>query len=282
MQDFENKMLTILDLEDGVPLEKASVRQLYHAVSKAAMSQAAPRWKEKKASKRACYLSAEFLLGRLIYSNLLNLGLLDRCKAFLQNHGIDPAVFEQIEDDALGNGGLGRLAACFLDSAATLRIPLDGFGIRYRYGLFRQRFEDGFQREEADDWLQFGDPWSVRREEETVLIRFADQTVKAVPYDMPVIGYGKGTVNTLRLWQAEALEAFDFDLFNRQKYDEAVRQKNRAEDISAVLYPNDDTDEGKRLRLKQQYFFTSATMQTLVARYISEYGEDFSDRKSVV
>ena len=276
MQDFENKMLTLLDLEDGVPLEKASVRQLYHAASKAAMSQAAPRWKEKKASKRACYLSAEFLLGRLIYSNLLNLGLLDRCKAFLQNHGIDPAVFEQIEDDALGNGGLGRLAACFLDSAATLRIPLDGFGIRYRYGLFRQRFEDGFQREEADDWLQFGDPWSVRREEETVLIRFADQTVKAAPYDMPVIGYGKGTVNTLRLWQAEALEAFDFDLFNRQKYDEAVRQKNRAEDISAVLYPNDDTDEGKRLRLKQQYFFTSATMQTLVARYISEYGEDFS------
>ena len=202
--------------------------QLYHAASKAAMSQAAPRWKEKKASKRACYLSAEFLLGRLIYSNLLNLGLLDRCKAFLQNHGIDPAVFEQIEDDALGNGGLGRLAACFLDSAATLRIPLDGFGIRYRYGLFRQRFEDGFQREAGDDWLQFGDPWSVRREEETVLIRFADQTVKAVPYDMPVIGYGKGTVNTLRLWQAEALEAFDFDLFNRQKYDEAVRQKNRA------------------------------------------------------
>lgn len=276
MQDFEKKVQAILELEDNTAPEKASAVQLYHAVSKAALSQVFPRWREKKEQKRACYLSAEFLLGRLVYSNLLNLGLLDRCNTFLTDHGINPAVFEQIEDDALGNGGLGRLAACFLDSAAALRIPLDGFGIRYRYGLFRQRFEDGFQKEEADDWLRFGDPWSIRKDAEAVRVCFGDQTVKAVPYDMPVIGYGDGTVNTLRLWQAEAVEAFDFDLFNRQKYDEAVRQKNRAEDICAVLYPNDDTDEGKRLRLKQQYFFTSATMQTLAARYVGEYGEDFS------
>lgn len=276
MQDFEKNVQTILALEFGSTIETADVKALYHAVSKAAMAQASPRWKKETGQKRACYLSAEFLLGRLIYSNLLNLGLLERCNVLLRSHGVDPAVFEQIEDDALGNGGLGRLAACFLDSAATLRIPLDGFGIRYRYGLFRQRFEDGFQKEEADDWLRFGDPWSVRRESETVLVRFADQTVKAVPYDMPVIGYGDGTVNTLRLWQAEAVEAFDFDRFNRQQYDEAVKEKNRAEDISAVLYPNDDTDEGRRLRLKQQYFFTSATMQTLTARYVCEFGEDFS------
>ena len=276
MQDFEKNVQTILALEFGSTIETADVKALYHAVSKAAMAQASPRWKKETGQKRACYLSAEFLLGRLIYSNLLNLGLLERCNVLLRSHGVDPAVFEQIEDDALGNGGLGRLAACFLDSAAALRIPLDGFGIRYRYGLFRQRFEDGFQKEEADDWLRFGDPWSVRRESETVLVRFADQTVKAVPYDMPVIGYGDGTVNTLRLWQAEAVEAFDFDRFNRQQYDEAVKEKNRAEDISAVLYPNDDTDEGRRLRLKQQYFFTSATMQTLTARYVCEFGEDFS------
>lgn len=275
MQDFEKNVQTILALEFGSTIETADVKALYHAVSKAAMAQASPRWKKETGQKRACYLSAEFLLGRLIYSNLLNLGLLERCNVLLRSHGVDPAVFEQIEDDALGNGGLGRLAACFLDSAAALRIPLDGFGIRYRYGLFRQRFEDGFQKEEADDWLRFGDPWSVRRESETVLVRFADQTVKAVPYDMPVIGYGDGTVNTLRLWQAEAVEAFDFDRFNRQQYDEAVKEKNRAEDISAVLYPNDDTDEGRRLRLKQQYFFTSATMQTLTARYVCEFGEDF-------
>lgn len=276
MQDFEKQIETILALEQGVTPETASVKQLYQAVSKAAMAETLPRWKKQPGQKRACYLSAEFLLGRLIYSNLMNLGLLERCGQFLQSHGIDPAVFEQIEDDALGNGGLGRLAACFLDSAATHRLPLDGFGIRYRYGLFRQRFENGFQKEAADDWMRFGDPWSIRREEETVLVRFGDQTVRAVPYDMPVIGYGEGTVNTLRLWQAEAVEEFDFDRFNRQEYDEAVRQQNRAQDISAVLYPNDDTDEGKRLRLKQQYFFSSATMQTLVRRYAAEYGEDFS------
>ncbi len=276
MQDFEKQIQMILDLDYGVSPKQASVKQLYQAVSRAAMAQASPRWKKETGGKRACYLSAEFLVGRLIYSNLMNLGLLDRCGQFLKEQGLDPAIFEQIEDDALGNGGLGRLAACFLDSAATHRLPLDGFGIRYRYGLFRQRFENGFQKEEADDWMRFGDPWSVRREEEAVLVHFADQTVRAVPYDMPVIGYGDGAVNTLRLWQAEAVEAFDFDSFNRQEYDEAVRQQNRAQEISAVLYPNDDTDAGKRLRLKQQYFFVSATMQTLISRYTEKYGEDFS------
>lgn len=144
-------------------------------------------------------------MGRLVNSNLMNLGLLEEADRCLKAHGRSVADFEQIEDDALGNGGLGRLAACFLDSAATHGIPLDGYGIRYRYGLFRQYFEDGFQRERADDWLRFGDPWSVRREEDAVEVRFADQTVRAVPYDMPVIGYGGKTINTLRLWQSEPL-----------------------------------------------------------------------------
>ena len=276
MQEFEKEIRTILRLDDGVLPEQATVKQLYQAVSKAAMAQLMPQWNIAPDQKRVCYLSAEFLMGRLVYQNLMNLGLLESCCRFLQENGMDPALFEQIEDDALGNGGLGRLAACFLDSGATLGIPLDGFGIRYRYGLFRQHFEDGFQKEEADDWMRFGDPWSVRNEKETVLVRFGDQTVQAVPYDMPVIGYRNGVVNTLRLWQAEPVQAFDFDLFNRQEYDEAVRQRNRALDISAVLYPNDDTEQGKCLRLKQQYFFASATMQTLVKRYTDSYGEDFS------
>ena len=276
MQEFEKEIRTILRLDDGVLPEQATVKQLYQAVSKAAMAQLMPRWNTAPDQKRVCYLSAEFLMGRLVYQNLMNLGLLESCCRFLQENGMDPALFEQIEDDALGNGGLGRLAACFLDSGATLGIPLDGFGIRYRYGLFRQHFEDGFQKEEADDWMRFGDPWSVRNEKETVLVRFGDQTVQAVPYDMPVIGYRNGVVNTLRLWQAEPVQAFDFDLFNRQEYDEAVRQRNRALDISAVLYPNDDTEQGKCLRLKQQYFFASATVQTLVKRYTDSYGEDFS------
>ena len=263
--------------EEGVSSPKdATAKELYNAVSHAAMRELAPVWKEKEGQKRACYLSAEFLMGRLIGSNLFNLGLLDECGSYLRENGIDPSVFEEIEDDALGNGGLGRLAACFLDSAATHSLPLDGFGLRYRYGLFQQYFDNGFQCERPDDWTRFGDPWSVRREKEAVKIVFADQEVLAVPYDMPVIGYGGKCVNTLRLWQAEAVRGFDFYAFNDQKYDEAVQEKNRAEMITAVLYPNDDTDEGKRLRLKQQYFFSSATMQTLVHRYTARHGEDFS------
>ena len=194
---------------------------------------------------------------------------------------------EEIDDNALGNGGLGRLAACFLDSAATHGIKLDGYGIRYKYGLFKQSFEDGFQKEWPDDWQRFGDPWSVRREENSEIVEFADQTVRAVPYDMPVIGYGavnpsldsknNAIINTLRLWQAEPIEEFNFNLFNEQKYDFAVKEKNRADDINAVLYPNDDTRAGKQLRLKQQYFFSSASIQSIVRNYIKKHGTDFTD-----
>ena len=227
-------------------------------------------------TKRAAYLSAEFLIGRMIYSNLLNLGLLEDTKELLATAGIDINVFEDIEDDALGNGGLGRLAACFIDSAATQNIPLDGYGIRYKYGLFKQYFENGFQKEKADDWQSYGDPWSIRRDEETVLIKFSGQTVKAVPYDMPVIGYGGKTVNTLRLWQAEAVNSFDFDQFNRNNRPASIAEKNDAEVISAVLYPNDETYEGKVLRLKQQYFFSSASLQDMIRKYKTRHGSDFS------
>ncbi|ADU28082.1 glycogen/starch/alpha-glucan phosphorylase [Ethanoligenens harbinense] len=276
MSRYTSSIESILALETGKKPGQATTAELYNAVSKAAVEAADPAWKEEKPGKRACYFSAEFLIGRMIYSNLLNLGLLRETADWLKEKGTDITVFEDIEDAALGNGGLGRLAACFLDSAATQGVALDGYGIRYRYGLFKQTFEDGFQRETADDWQRFGDPWSVRRETEKVQVRFGDQTVWAVPYDMPVIGYGGKTVNTLRLWQAEPLQPFDFTLFNEQKYDEAYREKNEAEAISSVLYPNDDTEAGKRLRLKQQYFFSSASIRSILKAYKRTHGSDFS------
>ena len=273
---FEQEIQTVLHYDAHTTIENASATQLYNAVSKAAMARLHERWEQPTDGKRAAYFSAEFLVGRVVEANLLNMGLLTETRELLAAHGVSTTVFEEIEDAALGNGGLGRLAACFLDSAATHGIPLDGYGIRYRYGLFRQSFENGFQQEQTDDWTAFGDPWSVRREDQRVLIRFADEEVWAVPYDSPVIGYGGKMVNTLRLWQAEALQSFDFRLFNEQKYDKAVRARNKAERISAVLYPNDDTDAGKKLRLKQQYFFSSASLQDILRRYKAQYGDDFS------
>ena len=186
--------------------------------------------------------------------------------------GLNLADLEVIEDAALGNGGLGRLAACFLDSAATLGLPLDGYGIRYKYGLFRQTIEDGFQREYIDDWTRYGDPWSVRCDEDTVLIKFNGQIVKAVPYDMPIFGCKTENIGTLRLWQAEAVKEFDFETFNNQQYLEASKEKVFAEDISRVLYPNDDTNEGKKLRLKQQYFFSAASLTDIIKKHKARFG----------
>ena len=274
-QTFEQTIAAALWLDAHTTIENATAVQLYNAVSKAAMARLAPLW-QAQSGKRAAYFSAEFLIGRMVEANLLNMGLLTETRELLSRHGVSTAVFEEIEDAALGNGGLGRLAACFLESAATHSIPLDGYGIRYRYGLFKQHFENGFQREDTDDWTAFGDPWSVRREDERVRITFADEEVWAVPYDSPVIGYGGKMVNTLRLWQAEALCSFDFELFNNQKYDKAVRARDKAERISAVLYPNDDTTAGKKLRLKQQYFFSSASLQDILRKYKAQHGNDFS------
>lgn len=267
--EFEELVEQRVRTQAHTPIENATAVQLYQAVSEAAMEQLYSRWQEhrQKLGKRVGYFSAEFLIGRMVESNLLNMGLWDETKRLLHDRGVEPSVFEEIHDAALGNGGLGRLAACFLDSAATQGIPLDGYGIRYRYGLFRQSFCDGFQVEIADDWTRFGDPWSIRCEDEAVTVAFGKESVRAVPYDMPVIGYGLRTINTLRLWQAEALEPFDFHLFNAQKYDKSVKSQIDAQTITAVLYPNDDTDKGKKLRLKQQYFFCSASLQDLFRRY---------------
>lgn len=261
-------------------LAEANAQDLHHALSKAIMAQIADPWKESldlhRTARHAYYMSAEFLIGRAIYNNLLCLGIYDEVEKLFEERGLNLADLEEVEDASLGNGGLGRLAACFLDSAATLDLPLDGYGIRYRYGLFKQYIQDGFQMETADDWTRFGDPWSIRCDSEAVLVKFADQTVRAVPYDIPIIGYNTKNIGNLRLWQAESLASFDFHEFNEQHYDASVREKNRAEDISRVLYPNDSTDEGKKLRLKQQYFFCSASLQDIIKKYKAIHGNDFS------
>ena len=272
---------TQLKNDHDVSLQEASPQALHQALGKAVMMAMADRWsdakKARKNSRKAFYISAEYLIGRLVYSNLFNLGILDEMKQLFRERGVDLAILEDIEDDALGNGGLGRLAACFLDSAVSCDIPLSGYGLRYRFGLFKQRFnEEGSQVEMADDWTKYGDPWSYRRYMHTVKIDFPDHTVLAVPYDVPVIGYGTKNIGTLRLWQCEAQEELDFDAFNRQDYQRALDAKNRAEDITRVLYPNDSTVEGKRLRLKQQYVLSSASLQDMVRIFKSTHGADLT------
>ncbi len=261
-------------------IEELTPSELHLALGKAVMGEIAPNWAKSKAkhdaNRRAYYFSAEFLMGRMMYNNLYCLGILEEVTKLLDKKGIDINVFEDIDDAALGNGGLGRLAACYLDSAATQEVPLDGYGIRYKYGLFKQLIEDGYQKEEADNWQRFEDPWCIRKEDESVFVSFKDQTVKAVPYDMAVIGCKTDNINTLRLWQSEPVNDFDFNAFNNFEYDRAVKEKNDAENISKVLYPNDNKDEGKVLRLKQQYFFCSASLQDIVRRYKAKHGNDFS------
>ena len=238
--------------------------------------------REKEKKKRAFYFSAEFLVGRVILNNLVCLGVYDQIKEYLEKEGYSISILEEIPDPGLGNGGLGRLAACFLDSAATLKIPLDGYGIRYKYGYFKQVLKDGFQKEEADDWTRAGDFWSIRVYEERVLVSFKDEEVVAVPYDMPIIGYKNENINTLRLWQAEAKTPISLEEFNNYNYLKAFEKENKAEVISAVLYPNDEKKEGKILRLKQQYFFCSASLQDIIRRYKKKHGKDFSFLKEEV
>ena len=264
-----------------VSLQEATPQELHEALGQAVMMAISDDWSHSKKTRmpnrKAYYISAEYLIGRLVYSNLFNLGILDEMKELFAEHGVDLAILEDIEDDALGNGGLGRLAACFLDSAASTDIPLSGYGLRYKFGLFKQSFDaDGSQVENADDWTKFGDPWSFRRYNHTVKVKFPDHTVLAVPYDVPVIGYGTENVGTLRLWQCEAEEELDFNAFNNQDYLRALDAKNKAEDITRVLSPNDSTWEGKRLRIKQQYVLSSASLQDMLRTFKIAHGDDLS------
>ena len=257
-------------------LKSATPQMLHNALGDTVMEMFADRWdnsrQEHLSKRRAAYLSMEFLVGRAVYNNLLCLGIYDEVNDAFKELGLDLADLEVIEDAALGNGGLGRLAACFLDSAATLSLPLDGYGIRYKYGLFKQSIVDGYQCEDIDDWTKFGDPWSKRCDADTVIIEYNGQTVKAVPYDMPVFGCRTENVGTLRLWQAEPVKEFDFNTFNKQDYLEASKEKIYAEDISRVLYPNDDTNDGKKLRLKQQYFFSCASLTDILRKHKARFG----------
>ena len=264
-----------------VSLQEATAQELHEALGEAVMMAISDSWKSSKSARlqqrKAYYFSAEYLIGRLVYSNLYNLGILDEMKQLFAAKGVDLSILEEVEDAALGNGGLGRLAACFLDSAASCDIPLSGYGLRYKFGLFKQSFdEQGGQKENADDWSKYGDPWSYRRYNHTVKVKFPDHTVLAVPYDVPIIGYGTDNINTLRLWQCEAEEELDFSAFNDQDYLRALAQKNKAEDITRVLYPNDSTWEGKRLRIKQQYVLSSASLQDMLRTFKNAHGNDLS------
>nr|WP_283625175.1 glycogen/starch/alpha-glucan family phosphorylase [Clostridium butyricum] len=281
-EKIKNGIERYLKVKHGVKLKDAKDYEIFNAVSLTVLEEIIDNWNETSDTynrgRMAYYLSAEYLMGRALGNNLMNLGLYDDVKEVLSEMKIDINKIEEIEEDAgLGNGGLGRLAACFIESAATLNMPLMGYGIRYSNGLFKQNIENGFQTECEDTWLKYGEAWSIRKDSETQIIKFSDMTVKAVPYDVPIIGYGTKNINTLRLWQCEALREFDFNLFNNQQYIEAVSARNKAEDISRVLYPNDTAEAGKILRLRQQYFFSSASMKDIIKKHKTKYGSDFSE-----
>lgn len=281
-QKIKEGLERYLKVKHGVKLKDAKDYEIFNALSLTILEEIIDEWNETSNTynrgRMAYYLSAEYLMGRALGNNLMNLGLYDEVKDVLAELKIDLNRIEEIEEDAgLGNGGLGRLAACFVESAATLNMPLVGYGIRYSNGLFKQNIENGFQTECEDTWLKYGEAWSIRKDDETQIIKFSDMTVKAVPYDVPIIGYKTKNINTLRLWQCEALREFDFNLFNNQQYIEAVSARNKAEDISRVLYPNDTAEAGKILRLRQQYFFSSASMKDIIKKHKTKFGSDFSE-----
>ena len=274
----------IIDRAEGIclarhmkPLKDAEPWQAHDALALSVMREISPQWakdqQEQRGGRFACYLSAEYLIGRMVYNNLYAMGILKEAEAALAERGASLSRLEDIEDAALGNGGLGRLAACFLDSAATHDIPLFGYGLRYRYGLFRQEIADMAQQEFPDDWTKYGDPWSIRREEKSVLVPMKGITVKAVPYDMPVIGYGMKRIGTLRLWQCEGAETPEFWEMENPRH---IQADGKAEKITELLYPCDDDNAGKRLRVRQQYVLCSATMQDLLRDYRQIHGNDYS------
>ncbi|MFZ1547845.1 MAG: glycogen/starch/alpha-glucan phosphorylase, partial [Candidatus Nitrotoga sp.] len=279
-----------------------SAYYVYTSLSLALRDRLVERWKKTQQAydeqncKRTYYLSLEFLMGRALGNAMLNLEVEPSISDALKKLGlVMEEIIDQEHDAGLGNGGLGRLAACFLDSCATLQLPVRGYGLRYEYGMFRQKIDNGYQLEEPDHWLRNGNPWEIERPEHSVLVKFGGKTehhkqpdgamrvywkftndVMAVPYDVPVPGYRNGTVNTLRLWKATATEEFDLDEFNKGSYADAVEAKNTAEHITMVLYPNDASENGKELRLRQQYFLASSSLQDVLRSWVKKHGNDFS------
>ncbi len=301
-EQFKSSIENRLKRQYGKSLDEATPHDIYDAVAASVMEIIQGNWmnyrkvcRDKK-SRQVYYLSAEFLMGRAMGNNLINLGIKDGVASVLKEFGMDYNLIEDQETDTgLGNGGLGRLAACFLDSLATLEYPGHGYGIRYRYGMFEQHIENGYQVEYPDNWLSHRDPWEIKRPDLAVKVLFGGNVVSeqlpngktlykivnaeevtATPYDMPIVGFDTKVVNRLRLWEASSPNGFDLQLFNDMKYLQAVEKQNNAENISRVLYPNDSGPSGKTLRLKQQYFFVSASLQDMIAYHKRVIGKDLT------
>ena len=296
---FKRSVLYNIRTQYRKEMEEATPQQIFQAASLAIKDQIIQNWMdtqkayEKEDPKMVYYMSMEFLMGRAMGNNLINMQAYKPVKEALEELGLDLNLIEDQEPDAaLGNGGLGRLAACFLDSLATLGYPAYGCGIRYRYGMFKQEIRDGYQVEVPDNWLADGNPFELRRPEYAMTVKFGGyvtmrmdengnsrfvqegyQAVRAVPFDMPIVGYGNGIVNTLRIWDAEPMEVFQLDSFDQGDYRKAVEQENLARNLVEVLYPNDNHYAGKELRLKQQYFFISASVQRAVAKYMKTHDD---------
>lgn len=291
---FKKEVVSNVKLLFRKTLDEANPQEVFQAVSLAVKDDVIDRWiathkeYEKQDVKTVYYLSMEFLMGRALGNTMLNLGSHKEMKEALEELGLDLNIIEDEEPDAaLGNGGLGRLAACFIESLSTLGYPAYGCGIRYKYGMFKQKIENGYQVEVPDNWLKYGNPFEIRRPEYAQIVKFGGyvriewdnekkrnrfiqdgyQAVRAVPYDMPVVGYGNNVVNSLRIWDAEAVDEFNLSSFDKGDYLKAVEQQNLAKNIVEVLYPNDNHYSGKELRLKQQYFFVSASVQRAIAKY---------------
>lgn len=279
-------------------IDEATPQQVYQAVAYAVKDVIIDNWIATQKTfddlkvKKVYYLSMEFLMGRALGNNIINLGEQKEIREALEELGFDlNAIEDQEPDPALGNGGLGRLAACFLDSLATLGYPAYGCGIRYHYGMFKQKIENGYQIEVPDEWLKNGYPFEIRRAEYATEVKFGGyvktvwngqrnvfvqegyQSVLAVPYDMPIVGYGNNVVNTLRIWDAQPINTFSLTAFDKGDYQKAVEQENLAKNLVEVLYPNDNHYAGKELRLKQQYFFNSASLQVAIKKF-KEQNED--------
>jgi starch phosphorylase len=294
VENLKRAFVDSLAYDQGRFPGRATTLDNYLAVATAIRDRVTQHWVNtmhtyvKEDVRVVCYFSAEFLLGPHLGNNLLNLGIEPQARQAMQELGLDPQqILDQEPEPGLGNGGLGRLAACYMDSLSALEIPAIGFGIRYEYGIFDQSIRDGWQVESTDKWLQWGNPWEIARPEGAVTVGFGGHTepyhdehgnyrvrwnpatlVKAIPYDTPISGYRKNTVNTLRLWRSEAIEDFNFNAFNVGDYIGSVREKMQSENISKILYPNDEDIKGKELRLEQQYFFVSASLQNLVQLYV--------------
>ena len=298
-KEFKQKIANNMRMLYRKDIEEASKQQLFQAVSYALKDYIIDMWMdthktyEKQDVKTVYYLSMEFLMGRALGNNIINMKAQPVVKEVLEELGLDLDTLEDEEPDAaLGNGGLGRLAACFLDSLSSLGYPAYGCGIRYKYGMFKQAIKDGFQVEKPDDWLKHGNPFEIKRAEYAVEVKFGGyvkmvraengkdhfvqenySSVLAIPYDIPVIGYGNGVVNTLRIWDAEAINNFNLEHFDKGDYQKSVEQENLAKTITEVLYPNDNHYAGKELRLKQQYFFVSASVQRAVSKYMENHDD---------